>query len=101
MEELGHKQQKLIYLKGTLFLGLHLPPTSHVQPMSFKVFCQADWSSNVDEKPYVLDASIFSEKIKAAELFIYHIPALNKWAGVLTNPLSSACFAFLRDKLNV
>lgn len=52
-------------------------------------------------KHMVIDVFLVREKIKAAELFIYHIPALNKWAGVLTNPLSSACFAFLRDKLNV
>jgi len=48
-----------------------------------------------------IDVFLVREQVLAKKLFIFHIPALDQWANVLTKPLSSARFEFLRDKLNV
>lgn len=48
-----------------------------------------------------IDVFFVREKVLSKQLLIYHIPALDQWADILTKPLSSARFEFLRGKLNV
>jgi len=48
-----------------------------------------------------IDVFFIRQKVLAKQLFILHIPALDQWADVLTKPLSSARFEFLRGKHNV
>lgn len=55
----------------------------------------------VTPKHMEIDVFFVREKVLTMKLFIYHIPALDQWADVLTKPLSSAHFEFLRGKLNV
>ena len=48
-----------------------------------------------------IDVFFVREKVLSKQLLIYHIPALDQWADILTKPLSSARFELLRSKLNV
>ena len=48
-----------------------------------------------------IDVFFVHEKVLSKQLQIFHIPALDQWAGILTKPLSSARFTFLKSKLTV
>nr|KYP43532.1 Copia protein [Cajanus cajan] len=47
------------------------------------------------------DVFFVQEKVLSKQLLIYHIPALDQWADVLTKLLSTARFELIRGKLNV
>ncbi|MCI21526.1 retrovirus-related pol polyprotein from transposon TNT 1-94 [Trifolium medium] len=49
----------LRYLKGTSHLGLKLFPTKINHPLSLKVFCDADWASDPDDRRSTSGAAIF------------------------------------------
>jgi hypothetical protein len=48
-----------------------------------------------------IDLFFVREKVLAKQLTVQHIPGDNQWADVLTKPLSSSKFLYLRPKLNV
>ncbi|CAJ2668892.1 unnamed protein product [Trifolium pratense] len=49
----------LRYLKGTLHMGLILYPFDVHKPVSLKVFCDADWASDPDDRRSTSGAAIF------------------------------------------
>nr|KYP36155.1 Retrovirus-related Pol polyprotein from transposon TNT 1-94 [Cajanus cajan] len=49
----------LRYLKGTMFLGLHLHPAPSNSPLSIHAYCDVDWASNPDPRRSTSGASIF------------------------------------------
>ena len=49
----------LRYLKGTLFHGLLLQPTSVTKPLVIRAFCDADWASDVDDRRSTSGTAIF------------------------------------------
>nr|KYP75334.1 Copia protein [Cajanus cajan] len=49
----------LRYLKGTMFLGLHLQPAPSNSPLSIRAYCDADWASDPDDRISTSGASIF------------------------------------------
>nr|KYP50410.1 Retrovirus-related Pol polyprotein from transposon TNT 1-94 [Cajanus cajan] len=49
----------LRYLKGTMFLGLHLQPAPSNSPLSIRAYCDADWASDPDDRRSTSGASIF------------------------------------------
>lgn len=49
----------LRYLKGTLGHDLHLTPLSPSFPPSFRVFCDADWASDPDDRRSTSSAVVF------------------------------------------
>jgi histone deacetylase 1/2 len=48
-----------------------------------------------------LDIFFVREKVINKSLVVTHVPAQDQWADILTEPLSSARFVELRDKLRV
>jgi len=52
-------------------------------------------------RPKHIESDVFFiwEHVLYKQLLIYNIPALDQWADVLHNPLSTARFDFLEDKL--
>lgn len=52
-------------------------------------------------KDMEIDVFFVQEKFLTKQIFIYHIPNLDQWVYMLTKPLSSTRFAFLKNKLNV
>nr|KYP32235.1 hypothetical protein KK1_047128 [Cajanus cajan] len=52
-------QRILCYLKGTVFLGLHLQPAPSNSPLSIQAYCDVDWASNPDDRRSTSGASIF------------------------------------------
>ena len=49
----------LRYLKGTLSHGLLLQPTSISKPLIIRAFCDADWTSDVDDRHSTSGTAIF------------------------------------------
>ncbi|XP_058747018.1 secreted RxLR effector protein 161-like [Vicia villosa] len=49
----------LRYLKGTQSHGLHLSPLTSSQPPPVKVFCDADWASDPDDRRSTSGAAIY------------------------------------------
>jgi len=49
----------LRYLMDTLFHGLLLQPTSVTKPLALRTFCDADWTSDVDDRCSTSGAAIF------------------------------------------
>jgi len=48
-----------------------------------------------------IDVFFFCDTVLSKQFLTYHIAALDKWADVLTKPLSLARIDFLKGKLNV
>nr|KYP67039.1 Retrovirus-related Pol polyprotein from transposon TNT 1-94 [Cajanus cajan] len=48
-----------------------------------------------------IDVFFVRDKVLSKQLLVYHIPALDQWADLLTKPLSAARFEVLRNKLKV
>nr|KYP61009.1 Copia protein [Cajanus cajan] len=48
-----------------------------------------------------IDVFFVRDKVLSKQLLVYHIPALDQWADLLTKPLFAARFEVLRDKLKV
>jgi len=53
----------LRYLKGTLFHGLLLQPTSVTKPLVIRAFCDADWAADVDDRRSTSGTTIFFVQI--------------------------------------
>jgi len=49
----------LRHLKGTLFHGLLLQPTSVTKPLAIRAFYDTDWASHVDDRHSTLGTVIF------------------------------------------
>ena len=49
----------LRYLKGTLFHGLLLQPTSITKSLALCAFCDVDWASDVDDRRSTSGAAFF------------------------------------------
>nr|KYP63465.1 hypothetical protein KK1_018041 [Cajanus cajan] len=47
------------YLKGTVFLGLHLQPAPSNAPLSIQAYCDVDWASNPNDRRSTSTVSIF------------------------------------------
>jgi histone deacetylase 1/2 len=49
----------LRYLKGTINFGLKISPTNVQHPLPLKVFCDADWATDPDDRRSTSGAAIY------------------------------------------
>ncbi|PNX97517.1 retrovirus-related Pol polyprotein from transposon TNT 1-94, partial [Trifolium pratense] len=120
----------LRYLKGTIQFGLKIAPITIHHPLPLKMFCDANWAADPDDRRSTSGAALFfgpnliswwsrkqqvvartkhmeidlffvREKVLAKQLSVLHIPGTAQLADVLTKPISSEKFLLMRNKLNV
>jgi hypothetical protein len=48
-----------------------------------------------------IDLFFVREKVLAKQIFVMHIPGTDQLADILTKPISTDKFLFIRNKLNV